>query len=119
MDFSHQMHFGTFSGFLFREHSELYRFAPVCLKKLGSYALAVMMEKLACCWLDGMYGPDRPDGMGWDRVGMEGTVLVGAGSGAPPLALEVQQVAVSEKRRLSPISIVLQGAWSICVSVPK
>ena len=46
-------------------------------------------------------------GSWWDRGGMEGPALAGAGTGAPPLDLE--GAAGGVKRRLASIASVLQG----------
>ena len=50
------------------------------------------MSKLACYWMDGTDGPDGTGvGRGWD----EGPTLAGAGTVAPPLALEGRRAAGS------------------------
>ena len=61
--------------------------------------------------------------MGWrertrqDEDGSGGLTLAGNRLGEPPLSLGTEAGVV--KRRLQPISPVLQGAWSICVSAAK
>ena len=74
-----------------------------------------------------MDGTDGPDGTGVGWGGMEGPTLSGAGTGAPPLALEERwaagggqraaggerRAAGSGKQWLAPISLVLQGCGLI------
>ena len=114
MDCIPLMYYGSLVGVPFRGDDGSYRFTLVHLDQLGFYALDGIMGEIGLP-LAGWDGRTRRTG--WNRGGMEGPALSGAGSGEPPLVLEVQPSA--GKRRLSPISSVLQGAQSICVSAAK
>ena len=105
-------------GFPSEETLDHIGFSRFVLEKLALYELAGIMGEiglLLAVWY-GQNGWDR----GWDRGRMEGPTLAGAGSGAPPLSLEVRS-AVSGRRRgevlVSTNFVMAARAQSIFVTV--
>ena len=88
VDCIHCLNYERLVGVPLRGDDVSYFFAPVRLGKLDFYTLAVIMGYIGLV----LAGWDRRTGLtGWDRGGMEGPELAGAGLGAPSLAIEVRR----------------------------
>ena len=88
----HRLYYERLVEILFRGDAGSYHFSTVCLQKLPLYMMAGRIGKIGLL-LAGWYGQIRQTRQ--DGGEMQGQMLEGAGSGTPPLAIDVWREAGS------------------------